>query len=184
MARESTPLPSIGEPTFRVVYADPPWQYGQSGLVSADWGMAEDHYPTMSMEELKSLPVSNMTLPDAVLFMWATSPFLDDAICVMDAWGFKYKSSIVWDKGRPLLGSYVHTSHEFLLIGTRGSCTADERYTKGSVFAYQRSDHSRKPEEFRQLIDSMYTYGNRIELFRRGVAPEGWHVWGNEASDG
>ena len=182
--RTSVPPPSVDAPTFRVIYADPPWQYNQSGLVSADWGMAEDHYPTMPLADLKAVPVSRMALPDSVLFLWATSPMLADALDLMAAWGFTYKSSVVWDKGRSFLGSYVHISHELLLIGTRGSCVADVKHTAGSVVAAPRAEHSRKPDEFRALIDSMYTYGNRIELFRRGEAPDGWHVWGNEVRDG
>lgn len=181
--RTSVPPPSVDAPTFRVIYADPPWRYDQSGLVSK-WGTAEDQYPTMSVEELAAMPVSRMATADAVLFLWATSPLLPDALRLMSAWGFEYKSSVVWDKGRPFLGSYVHISHELLLIGTRGSCVADEKHTAGSVVAVPRGEHSRKPEEFRRLIDSMYTYGNRIELFRRGDAPDGWHVWGNEVRDG
>lgn len=180
--RTSVPAPSFDAPTFRVVYADPPWSYDQNRLVG--WGMAEDHYPTMSLDDLKAIRVADMALPDSVLFLWATSPMLDDAIDLMRAWGFKYKSSIVWDKGRPFLGSYVHISHELLLIGTRGSCAADVKHTSGSVFSFERSRHSAKPEEFRALIDSMYTFGNRIELFHRGDPPEGWHTWGNEAGDG
>lgn len=182
--RTSVPAPSFDAPTFRVVYADPPWRYGQSGLVSADWGMAEDHYPTMPLADLKAVPVSRMALPDSVLFLWATSPMLADALDLMAAWGFTYKSSVVWDKGRSFLGSYVHISHELLLIGTRGSCVADVKHTAGSVFRVPSGKHSAKPDEFRALIDSLYTYGNRIELFRRGEAPEGWHVWGNEVRDG
>jgi len=180
--RLSVPAPDVAAGTYRVIYADPPWKYNQSGLVSADWGMAEDHYPTMSLDELKALPVPDMAASDAVLFLWATSPMLADALDLMGAWGFTYKSSIVWDKGRPFLGSYVHISHELLLIGTRGSCVADVQYTRGSVFRYERKEHSRKPDEFRELIDSLYTFGNRIELFRRGEAPEGWDVWGNEVT--
>lgn len=180
--RTNIPPPSVDASTFRVFYADPPWQYNQSGLVSA--GMAEDHYPTMPLADLKALPVADMAMPDSVLFLWATSPMLADALDLMAAWGFAYKSSIVWDKGRSFLGSYVHISHELLLIGTRGSCVADVKHTAGSVFRIQRGKHSAKPEEFRALIDSLYTYGNRIEFFRRGGAPDGWHVWGNEASDG
>jgi N6-adenosine-specific RNA methylase IME4/transposase-like protein len=181
VGRNSVPFPSVEAATFRVVYVDPPWRYNQTGLVSKDWGMVEDKYPTMPIEEMKALPVATMAMPDAVLFMWATSPMLADALDLIGAWGFKYKASVVWDKGRPYLGSYVHISHELLLIGTRGSCVADCKHTGGSVFSVPRAEHSRKPEEFRALIDSMYTYGNRIELFRRGDAPEGWYVWGNES---
>ena len=182
VGRNNVPLPSVNAATFRVLYVDPPWRYDNANLVSKDWGMAEDKYPTMSLDELKVLPVPDMAMGDAVLFMWATSPMLADAVDLMRSWGFSYKSSLVWDKGRPFLGSYVHISHELLLIGTRGSCVADEKHTAGSVFAFKRKEHSRKPDEFRSLIDSMYTFGNRIELFRRGDAPEGWHVWGNEAT--
>lgn len=184
LGRGSVPLADVTAGTFRVIYADPPWRYDQTGLVSKDWGMVEDKYPTMSLAELHELPVADLTTDDAVLFLWATSPLLADAVDLMRHWGFAYKSSIVWDKGRPYLGYYVHVSHELLLIGTRGSCTADVKHTAGSVFAVPRGEHSRKPDEFRALIDSMYTYGNRIELFRRGDAPAGWHVWGNEARDG
>lgn len=182
--RTSVPAPDVEAATFRVVYADPPWQYNQSGLVSADWGMAEDHYPTMPLADMKALPVERMAMQDAVLFLWATSPMLADALDLMASWGFTYKSSIVWDKGRSFLGSYVHISHELLLIGTRGSCVADVKHTAGSVFRVPSGRHSAKPEEFRALIDSLYTYGNRIELFRRGDTPDGWHVWGNEARHG
>ncbi len=182
--RASVPPPSFDSPSFRVIYADPPWRYDQSGLVSADWGMADDHYPTMSLEDLKAIPVPDMALPDSVLFLWATSPMLPAALELMSAWGFQYKSSLVWDKGRPFLGSYVHISHELLLIGTRGSCVADVKHTSGSVIAIPRSAHSRKPDEFRELIDSMYVFGNRIELFCRGAVPDGWQAWGNEVLHG
>ena len=182
--RINVPPPSFRAATFRVIYADPPWRYDRTGKVNADWGEPEDHYPSMSLDDMKKLPIGTIAMRDSALFLWATSPMLDDAVDLMGTWGFKYKSSVVWDKGRPFLGSYVHISHELLLIGTRGSCVADAKHTSGSVFAFKREEHSRKPEEFRALIDSMYTYGNRIELFRRGGAPEGWHVWGNESGDG
>lgn len=179
--RASVPLPTPESPSYRVIYADPPWKYGSANLVSRDLGMAEDKYPTMALSELKALPVRDMAMPDSVLFLWATSPLLPDALELMDAWGFTHKSSIVWDKGRPFLGSYVHISHELLLIGTRGSCVADNPVTTGSVVRIPRAGHSEKPDAFRDMIDSMYTFGNRIELFRRGEAPDGWDVWGNEA---
>jgi len=186
--RAAVPAPAFDKPTFRVFYADPPWQYRQTGLTEyrpgVEGGMVEDQYPTMELGELKALPVSRMALPDSVLFLWATSPMLEDALELMRAWEFGYKASLVWDKHHPFRGSYAHISHELLLIGVRGSCPADQVHTKGSVFSFKRTKHSRKPDEFRVLIDSMYTFGNRIELFRRGDTPEGWHVWGNEASDG
>jgi len=136
----------------------------------------------MSIAELCGLPVKALAQDDAVLFLWVTSPLLYEAAPIFDAWGFKYKSSFIWDKVGHNVGHYNSVRHEFLLIGTRGSCTPDVPTLHDSVVEIPKSrKHSEKPEEFRQLIDSMYPHGSRLELFRRGTAPDGWDVWGNEA---
>jgi N6-adenosine-specific RNA methylase IME4 len=162
---------------FRVFYADPPWQYGDAGYGS---GPAEFHYPTMSLSELCALPVVDLALADAVLFIWATSPLLEDSFKVIGAWGFHYKASFVWDKIKHNVGHYNSVRHELLLIATRGSCTPDDRRLDDSVVSIERGAHSVKPERFREIIDRMYPHGSRIELFaRRAVV--GWDVWGNQA---
>lgn len=162
---------------YRVIYADPPWSYGNK-LVDG-YGAAEDHYPTMTIEELCALPVKDLAEDNAVLFLWVTSPLLEECFEVIRAWGFKYKTSFVWDKLRKNFGYYNGVRHEFLLVCTRGSCTPDVPKLFDSVQSIERTEHSRKPEEFRQIIDTLYPHGKRIELFARRPAP-GWEVWGNE----
>ena len=164
---------------YRVVYADPPWRYGNK-LVDG-YGAAENHYPTMSIDELCALPVADITDKNAVLFLWTTSPLLEECFDVIRAWGFKYKTSFVWDKVRHNMGHYNSVRHEFLLVCTKGSCTPDVGKLFDSVVVCERSDtHSEKPEVFRSMIDTLYTHGNKLELFARKKT-DGWTVWGNQA---
>ena len=112
--------------------------------------------------------------------MWATSPLLEDAFTVVNAWNFQYKTSFVWDKVRHNFGHYVSSRHELLLICTRGSCTPDISTLIDSVQSIERSSrHSEKPEEFRTIIDAMYPTGKRIELFARS-RHKNWESWGGE----
>jgi N6-adenosine-specific RNA methylase IME4 len=162
---------------YRVIYADPPWSYGdeRSGM-----GGAIDHYNTMSLEDIKDLSVKELAEDNAVLFMWATAPLLEEAFEVVNAWGFKYKTNIIWNKVKPNLGNYTSVRHEHLIIATKGSCTPDNTERFNSVQTIERTGrHSEKPEEFRNIIETLYTYGNKIELFAR-KATEGWEVYGNE----
>src|SRR5262249_2709634 len=94
----------------------------------------------------------------------------------------KYKTAFVWAKGRPNFGHYHNASAELLMVCTRGSCTPDAKHLESQVQTIERTGrHSEKPEDFRAMIDRMYPHGKRIELFRRGEAPESWEIWGNEA---
>ena len=171
---------------YRIIYADPPWRYREenhSKEGDVQVSVLETHYPTLSIQELCELPVYSICEPDAVLFLWVTSPLLEECFDVIRAWGFKYKTSMVWDKVKHNVGNYVSVRHELLLICTRGACTPDNRKLHDSVQSIERGGHSQKPEAFRAIIDEIYTYGDRIELFRRGDAPDGWDVWGNEANE-
>ena len=164
---------------YRVIYADPPWQYGDE---RSGFGGAVDHYNTMSMAELKSMPVASLTEDNAVLFLWGTAPLLPEAIELIEAWGFKYKTNIVWDKVRANLGNYTSVRHEHLFIATKGSGVPDNTTRVDSVQVVERiGRHSEKPEEFRNIIETLYTYGNKLELFAR-KSVEGWEVFGNECS--
>ena len=166
---------------YRVIYADPPWQYNDS-KAGLNIGAAEDHYPTMATSEICALNIKELAQDDAVLFCWATFPLLTDALEVVKAWGFKYKTSFVWDKVRPNFGNYHNATAELLLVCTRGSGTPDEKKREDQVQVVERTGrHSEKPEHFRQMIDRLYKHGKKIELFRRGKAPKGWEVWGNES---
>jgi N6-adenosine-specific RNA methylase IME4/ParB-like chromosome segregation protein Spo0J len=163
---------------YRVLYADPPWEYGSVG--PDYYGPAERHYPTMSLTELCALPVELLAEDDAVLFLWVTSPMLEAAFPLIKAWGFHYKTSFIWDKVKHNFGHYNSVRHELLLIATRGSCLPDAKELIDSVQQIERSgEHSEKPEEFRQIIDTLYPHGRRIELFARKQV-NGWEVWGNE----
>ncbi len=176
--QENPPLPT--ENKYRVFYADPPWQYERAEL--DDYGHTRRHYPSMSIDELCALgpQIQQMAEKDAVLWLWVTSPMLKNAFPLIDAWGFAYKTSFVWDKVGHNYGHYNSVRHEFLLIATRGSCTPDVATLFDSVQTIEKSaEHSEKPERFREIIDAIYTHGNKIELFARTTAA-GWQAWGNE----
>src|SRR4030066_351291 len=146
---------SLSSDKFRVVYADPPWQYGDK-LVDG-YGAAEHHYGTMSLEEICNLKIR--TEDNAVLFLWVTSPLLEDAFKVINAWGFKYKSSFVWDKMTHNFAHYNSLRHEFLLVATKGSCLPDRRKLYPSVVSIHRGKHSEKPPKFRKMIEDLYPIG-------------------------
>jgi N6-adenosine-specific RNA methylase IME4 len=163
---------------YDVVCADPPWQYDNSGFDQS----AAAHYPTLRVEAIGALPISDPTFPKfadpCVLFLWATSPLVDVAVNVMTEWGFDYKACLVWVKDRaPGLGWWVHTRHELLLVGVRGHTTPIEKVD--SVIEAAVADHSRKPIEAYAAIDRMFPGLRRVELFARAPRP-GWDAWGNE----
>lgn len=179
--------PSLPSGKWRVFYADPPWFYtnpqhtdSTNEMGEAQKTILETHYPSMKIKELCDLKIKDMVPDSAVLFLWVTSPVLDQVWPVIEAWGFEYKTSIVWNKDAHNVGSYVSVQHEFLLICTHGSCTPDTNKLLPSVVTEKRTEHSVKPEVFRKMIDTMYPEGKRIELFaRRAVV--GWDRWGNES---
>jgi len=166
---------------YRIIYADPPWSYNDkctAGAVQA--GGAERHYPSMSISELCAMPIKEITTENAVLFLWTTSPLLEECFQVISAWGFKYKASFIWDKIKHNMGHYNSVRHEFLLICTRGSCTPDNVKLFDSVQSIERTEkHSQKPNEFRNIIDTLYPHGKRIELFAREKT-DNWDVYGNQ----
>jgi len=175
---EETEQPNL-DGIYRIIYADPAWQYNADFMDK--YGHAKSHYSTMSIEELCDLPVADIRADDCVLFMWTTSPKLEQAFQVIKAWGFKYKTSFVWDKIKHNFGYYNSVRHEFLLIAGHGSSTPDVKELHDSVISIERSNkHSEKPEYFRELIDKLYTTGNKVELFARKKV-EGWDTWGSEA---
>ena len=166
---------------YRIIYADPPWRYNDrcsEGGIQAHG--VEIHYPTMSLSELKALDIPNLAADNSVLFLWVTSPLLEDGLELCRAWSFSYKAQFIWDKIKHNMGHYNSVRHEILLVCTRGSCTPDNIKLYDSVQTIERTTHSKKPEQFRKIIDDIYRQGKRIELFARGNVPEGWVAWGNE----
>ena len=171
----------LPEGRWRVFYADPPWDYGNERPLYA--GDQDDHYPPMPTDDICTMPVTERAMDDAVLFLWCTSPiFSPDAIQVVESWGFEYKTTFIWDKIKHNMGHYNSMRHEILTVATRGNCTPDERKLFDSVISIERTEHSRKPELFYEIIDTLYPFGKRLELFAR-KARDGWDCWGNEIKD-
>jgi N6-adenosine-specific RNA methylase IME4 len=164
---------------FRILYADPPWKYGDN--LTANYGAAKWHFPSMTIKELCELTIIDLAQDDAVLFLWVTAPLLYEAFPIIEAWGFAYKTFFVWDKVKHNMGHYNSVRAELLLICTRGSCLPDISKLIDSVQSIERNNkHSEKPQEFRDIIDTLYPHGKRLELFAR-QAHTGWEAWGNEA---
>ena len=174
---------------YGVIYADPSWRFE---VYSRDTGLdrdASNHYPVEDLDAIKARPVASIAAPDCVLFMWATVPTLMQAGEVMAAWGFKYKSHIVWlkkdrggEKNRAGTGYWNRCVHETLLIATRGDIPAPAQGTQqDSVIAASIGEHSAKPEAFSEMIERLFPTLPKIELFARGKARPGWDAWGNEA---
>ncbi len=170
---------------YGAILADPPWAFlTYSGKHVTAHRCAEDHYPTMSMEELQALPVASWAAQDCTLFLWTVDSHLDEALDLMDAWGFKYKTvAFVWVKvaknGAPRIGMgyWTRKSAELCLLGTRGS---PPRLSKGvrQVIMAPRREHSRKPEEVYDRIEALVA-GPYLEMFAR-QSRLGWDAWGNE----
>lgn len=169
------PLTGVGQ--FPILYVDPPWRYDFS---KDDADQIESHYPTMTTEEICALPVQEISLADCVLFLWATSPKLEEAFTVLNAWGFTYRTCAVWDKQWIGPGYYFRQRHELLLVATKGAIPVPLPANRpDSVFTEKRTAHSKKPEIAYQLIEQMYPDLPRLELFSR-VPRESWAAWGNE----
>jgi N6-adenosine-specific RNA methylase IME4 len=169
------PLDSIGK--FPVIYADPPWRYDFSSTVNRE---IENQYPTMDIEEICGLNINMIANDDCVLFIWATNPKLIEALKVIEAWGFEYKTNFVWVKDKIGMGYYARQQHELLLIATKGNLpTPDPSVRPSSVIYSDREQHSQKPLIVYDLIETMYPDFRKVELFAR-IEKKGWNAWGNQ----
>lgn len=166
---------------YGVIVADPEWKFE---VYSESTGMdraADNHYPTSSLEEIKQRDVASIAADDCVLFLWATVPMLPQALEVMAAWGFAYRSHAVWIKDRIGTGYWFRNKHEMLLVGAKGDVPAPAMGTQwASAQEYRVEEHSAKPEAFLQMIEAYFPSLPKIELNRRGPARNGWDAWGNE----
>ena len=160
---------------FSTIYADPPWPYSNT----AARGAAENHYRTMSMEDILNEPIKQLVHDQAHLHLWTTNAFLLEAFEVIKRWGFQYKSCLVWVKPQLGMGNYWRVSHEFLLLGVRGNLPFADRRCRSWQQA-RRTLHSRKPFLFRELIERV-SPGPYLELYGREEQPNcGWTVYGNQ----
>jgi N6-adenosine-specific RNA methylase IME4 len=174
-------IAALPDQRYGVIYADPPWKFAP---YSEETGMdraADNHYPTMDVAAICALEVPSAK--DCVLFLWATVPMLPQALEVMGAWGFEYKSHFAWIKNKAGTGFWARNKHELLLIGTRGSIPAPahgEQYA--SAIEADRGKHSTKPFAFREMIEDMFPTLPKLEMFAREKF-EGWDAWGNEVAE-
>jgi N6-adenosine-specific RNA methylase IME4 len=182
------PLPQVvgGFPT---ILADPPWRFtNRTGKVAPEHRRL-DRYSTMSLEAIKAMGVKEIASRDAHLYLWVPNALLLDGLAVMEAWGFRYVSNIVWAKRRKDggpdgrgVGFYFRNVTELLLFGVRGSMrTLGPGRSQVNMIETRKREHSRKPDEQYKLIEAC-SPGPRLELFARHPR-QGWTVWGNEASE-
>lgn len=164
-----------------IILADPPWEY-DSGTVDPT-RVIENQYPTMSIDELKALDVASIATADAVLFMWAPPALLPEALEVMAAWGFTYKTNLTWDKKRIGGGYWFRIRHEHLLLGVRGNpAKPPPSMLVPSVIAAARGKHSAKPGVVHEMIERYYPTLPKLELFCRAPR-KNWTAWGNQAQE-
>ena len=188
---DAPPLAPIAEGQYATIVADPPWSYGNTSTR----GAAEDHYSTMSIEELCDLDVDGQTVderaaPESHLYLWTTAGHLPEAFSVMEAWGFTYKTYIVWVKPQMGMGNYFRVSTELVLFGVKGGLRTNHRGLK-NYFEARRGKHSAKPRVFREMV-MQASHGPYLELFSRcrkdrelacdcSKCENGWDVWGDQS---
>ena len=175
---------------YRTIYADPPWQFqNRTGKVAPEHKRLS-RYGTMKLDEIKQLPVNEVAADKCHLYLWVPNALLPEGLEVMRAWGFEYKTNIIWEKvrkdGMPDgrgVGFYFRNVTEILLFGIKGdkNRTLDQGRTQVNLIRSMKREHSRKPDEFVSLIEGC-SPGPYLELFARG-SRNGWDMWGNQADD-
>jgi len=183
-------LKTAGNQRFGAILADPPWQFqNKTGKVAPEHRRL-NRYATMSLDDIKALPVAKVAAPTSHLYLWVPNALLPEGLAVLSAWGFNYKSNIVWHKVRKDggpdgrgVGFYFRNVTELLLFGVRGpnARTRDAGRRQVNFMATRKREHSRKPDEQYPLIEAC-SHGPFLEMFARGARP-GWTVWGNQADE-
>ena len=173
---------------FGTILADPPWQFSnQTGKIAPE-NKKLKRYKTMDLEEIKSLPVERVASKRSHLYLWVPNALLKEGLEVMEAWGFKYKTNIIWNKvrkdGEPDgrgVGFYFRNTTEIVLFGTRGTKvrTLKPGRTQVNMIRTKKREHSRKPDELYKIIEKC-SWGPYLELFARGTRKK-WTSWGNQS---
>lgn len=183
-------LELAGETRFGTILADPPWQFQNRTGKMAPEHKRLSRYPTMTLDKICDLPVEAIAAERAHLYLWVPNALLPDGLRVMDQWGFKYKSNLIWYKvrkdggpDRRGVGFYFRNVTEVLLFGVRGKDirTLKPGRSQENILVSQKREHSRKPDEQYDLIERC-SWGPRLEMFARGPR-ENWTVWGNQADE-
>jgi N6-adenosine-specific RNA methylase IME4 len=183
-------LDFVGQSRFATILADPPWQFvNRTGKIAPEHRRLS-RYGTMNLAEIMELPVAEITKPTAHLYLWVPNALLPDGLAVMKAWGFTYKSNLVWHKVRKDGGSdgrgvgfYFRNVTELILFGVRGknARTLNPGRSQVNLLATRKREHSRKPEEQYGLIEAC-SPGPYLELFARG-SRKTWIGWGNQSGE-
>jgi N6-adenosine-specific RNA methylase IME4 len=183
-------LNAVGNKKFATVLADPPWQFqNRTGKMAPEHKRLQ-RYPTMSLQEIKDLPVEAIVADTAHLYLWVPNALLAEGMQVMEHWGFTYKTNLIWYKirkdggpDRRGVGFYFRNVTEMILFGVRGknARTLQPGRSQENIISSRKREHSRKPDEQYELIEACSS-GPRIELFARGPR-KGWFVWGNQAEE-
>ncbi len=183
-------LRAVGDRTFSTILADPPWQFQNRTGKMAPEHKRLSRYSTMTFEEVRELPVQAIVNEPAHLYLWVPNALLAEGLQVMEAWGFTYKTNLIWYKirkdggpDRRGVGFYFRNVTEMILFGVRGrnARTLAPGRTQENIISTQKREHSRKPDEQYQQIEAC-SPGPYVELFARGPR-EGWFVWGNESNE-
>ncbi|MBE1427363.1 N6-adenosine-specific RNA methylase IME4 [Desulfomicrobium macestii] len=179
-----------GDEQFTTILADPPWQFqNRTGKVAPEHRRLS-RYETMNFDEIMQLPIQRLTAETAHLYLWVPNALLPEGLKVMAAWGFSYKSNIIWHKIRKDGGSdgrgvgfYFRNVTEMVLFGVKGknARTLQPGRTQVNYLATRKREHSRKPDEFYEIIEAC-SPGPYLELFARGPR-KGWSVWGNQSEE-
>lgn len=176
--------PDLPMGAFGCILADPPWRFETFDGESAVPTTSDDPYSTMTLADIKAMPMDFTGGPDCALVMWATAPLLPAALEVMTSWGFAYKTAGAWAKqsstGRKWAfgtGYTFRSAAEFFLVGTRGNPPVRSKSIRNLIVAPVR-EHSRKPAQMHEACESLFD-GPYLELFAREPRP-GWTVWGNQ----
>lgn len=183
-------LVTVGKKKFATILADPPWQFtNRTGKMAPEHKRLQ-RYPTMSLQEIKELPVKMVTRETAHLYLWVPNALLAEGLEVMDSWGFTYKTNLIWYKvrkdggpDRRGVGFYFRNVTEMILFGVRGknARTLQPGRSQENIITSCKREHSRKPDEQYKLIEECSS-GPFLELFARGPR-KGWAAWGNQAAD-
>lgn len=164
---------------YKTIYADPPWYEAGGGKIKRG---ADRHYDLMKTKDIIALPIASLAEENCHLYLWTTNNFLPDALAVMKAWGFTYKTIITWNKDRIGLGQYFRGLTEHCLFGVKGNLPykviGGKRCQGKTGFYAPKSKHSAKPQEMRTMIEAV-SYAPFLELFAR-KAVKSWDCWGNE----
>lgn len=181
-------LKHCGKTKFRTILADPPWQFQNKTGKMAPEHKRLNRYVTLTLPEIIELPVADVTDETAHLYLWVPNALLAEGLRVMEAWGFRYKSNIVWHKVRKDggpdgrgVGFYFRNTTELILFGTKGknARTLAPGRRQVNIIRTMKREHSRKPDEQYSIIEDC-SPGPYLELFARGTRP-GWNAWGNES---